>query len=123
MKDIGEESFIDLKMSSAMCKEAFQALRLLHETGFAHGDPRAHNLIRRSAGGDAFWIDMRDSFGQCQEPWKTLDAEILARSLLRLNMTAPLPLGVSAALASLTTSGAAGLKAKYDLVADQVSKA
>ena len=81
--------------SEARCIAAFEALRALHEAGFAHGDARLPNLLVHGRGegaeeGKLAWIDLREPEGVAREALRA-DARALAGSVL-------LQRGVGAAL-------------------------
>jgi hypothetical protein len=110
----------------ALCDGAFEALRELHAAGFAHGDARLPNLMRRAGerGADGgvsagrasslVWVDMRlASAGDALERPSAVqraDARTLAASLLGHAGTgadAALPRDVEAAVSRVAAGPAA----------------
>ena len=83
--------------SYKLCVAAFTSLHALHKLGFAHGDARLPNLLRRVGGVAPVWIDMRVSVSVVDYALRA-DAKTLALSILS---TASLDETVENALASV----------------------
>jgi hypothetical protein len=84
--------------SRARCVQAFDTLAELHRAGVIHGDARLPNLLL--VGEHGAWIDLRASVKGVEpslDVLKRLDARTLARSVLALDMDAPLPAEVATA--------------------------
>ena len=67
--------------SYKLCVAAFTSLHALHKLGFAHGDARLPNLLRRVGGVAPVWIDMRVSVSVVDYALRA-DAKTLALSIL-----------------------------------------
>jgi hypothetical protein len=93
------------------CSRAFAALAALHSVGVTHGDARLANLL--DVDGELRWIDMLGGVvpaAECATPafdaLARADAEILARSFLRVAAPAALPAAVHEALRAYVAGAA-----------------
>ena len=94
--------------SEARCTAAFECLAALHCCGLIHGDARLPNLLVME-GGALAWIDLNHAgallegggHGAGGGPSRELvayDAGVLARAVLRANLSEPLPEAVACVL-------------------------
>ena len=88
--------------SQTRCAAAFGALAFLHASGVLHGDPRVPNLLLFR--GKLLWIDLRGStVGASSDNFPSVlaarvDAQVLAKSILAIPLSADLPGAVATAL-------------------------